>query len=57
MTLCGRRVVDLERVRAALRRLEALAREHPRLTSAESRARLEVALEDSPDAEPKSDEK
>ena len=35
------RVVDLARVRAALARLDALVREHPHLTHAGSRARLD----------------
>lgn len=35
------RVVDLARVRAALARLDALVREHPHLTRAGSRARLD----------------
>lgn len=35
------RVVDLARVRAALARLDALVQEHPHLTHAGSRARLD----------------
>jgi hypothetical protein len=35
------RVVDLARIRAALARLDALVREHPHLTRAGSRARLD----------------
>jgi hypothetical protein len=35
------RVVDLARVRAALGRLDALVQEHPHLTRAGSRARLD----------------
>lgn len=46
------RVVDLSRVRAALARLDALLREHPHLTRAGSRARLDRHLRalDAPEA-------
>jgi hypothetical protein len=45
------RVVELARVRAALARLDALVREHPHLTRAGSRARLDryVRALDAPD--------
>jgi hypothetical protein len=46
MTDCGAGVVDLGRVRAALRRLDELVRLHPRLTSDTTRRRLRRALED-----------
>lgn len=48
----SREVVDLARVRAALVRLDTLVQEHPHLTRAGSRARLDRFLRDLDAPEP-----